>query len=97
MIELQRIFTKLSYRQRRPVDGKGRNDRIHSRTVRKPSIYHWHGFIDPPPDTRDNFLDNLLEMCVVLETYRGRLQSALPLNEDLFVPIHENIVDSRIR
>src|SRR4029078_5866830 len=95
-MQLQRIFAEFSYRERRPVDRKWRDDGIDARSVRKPGIHHWHRFIDAAPDARDNPLDDLLQMCIVLELDGCQFETSIALDEDLLVSIHEDVVDGLI-
>ena len=97
VIQLQRILAELSDRERRPVDRKRRDDGIDARPVRKPGIHHGRRLIDAAPDARDDPLDDLLQMGIVLESDGRQFETAIALDEDLLVTIHEDVVDGLIR
>ena len=73
------------------VDGKRRNDCIHAGAVGEPGIHHGRGFIHAPAYARDDAVDDLHQVLVVLEAQAGGLEFARPLDVYPVVAVHQNV------
>ena len=63
----QRAAAEAADRQDRPVDGQRRDDGVYARAVRQARIDHRARFVDPAPHARDDLLDDLHQVGVVVE------------------------------
>ena len=77
----------------RPVDGEGGDDRVDAGPVWQAGVDHGRGIVDAPPDGRDDAIDHLQQVLVVLEAHVGRLELAVALDVHLFVGVDENVRD----
>ncbi len=87
VFDLEGLLGELPDRQRRTPERQGGDDCIHARAVRKPSVDHRTGFVNPPPEGRNDPLDQVHHFHVGREPDRRKLQAALPLNIDLVTPV----------
>ena len=54
-------------RQRRAVDRQRRNDRVDARAVAQPRVHHRRRFVHPPPDLRNDPVDDQHQMLIVVK------------------------------
>ena len=71
-------------------------DRVGSATVDHAGVNQRFVEVDFPPDERDNFLDHLLQLCLIAESVRHELESATTFHIDLVKAIHKDVTDFRV-
>ena len=74
VFHLQRVDGKTADRKRRAVDGKRRDDGIDAGAVGKARIHHGGGLVDPAAHGRDDPVDDLAQVRIVLEAGPGQFE-----------------------
>ena len=92
----QRVALELSDGEMRTVHGERLDDRVDTRPIGKTRVDHRRGVVDAPADRRDDPVDDLEEVPVVLEADVGALQLAVTLDVDALEGIHQDVRDRRI-
>ena len=78
------------------VDGQRRNDGVHAGAVGQARIDHGRRFIHAPSDARDDAVDDLHQVRVVLEAQAGGLELARAFHVDLVVAVDQNVGDGGV-
>ena len=92
----ERRSRKAPDRDEGTVDGQGRNNDIHTGAIGQARVHHRRRFIDAPSDGGNDLVDNVHQVCVVLEDDVGSLQHAAAFHIDYVVGVHQDVVDTRI-
>ena len=84
---------KLSDRQRRPVDGQGRDDGVDTRAIGKPRINQGRGLVDPSAHPGDDPFNDPAERFVRTEFGIRFLQMAVLLHVDAVMAVDHDFRD----
>src|SRR6266446_4523092 len=80
----------------RAVNGQGRNDHIHARSVGKAGVYHRRRLVHTSANSRNDLVDNVHQVRVVLEHDVALFEHSGALYVNLFGTIDQDVVDRRI-
>ena len=83
-------------RQRRPVEGERRDDRVDTGAVGQARVHHRARFVDAPADGAHDALDDLQQVLVVLEDRVALFEPAFALDVDPVVTVDEDVGDGRV-
>src|SRR6266404_2783609 len=78
------------------VKGQRRNDCIHTRSVGEAGIDHRRGFVDAAPDGRNDSVDDIHQMSIVMKSNGRGFDLSAALHIDGFGAIHEYVGNGRI-
>src|SRR6266568_2298050 len=78
-------------REDRPIDGKGGDNGVDPRPIRKPGVNVGRGFIDSSPDLGNNPFNDLHEMVIVPENDVGLVKLAKTLDIDVRAVVDQNV------
>ena len=92
----QRHYGKAPDGQHRPVNRYGRHHRVHARTIGQARIGHRAGLVNTPADPRNNLVDHLHQVVVVVEARGRQLQPALALDIHMVKAVDQNLADARV-
>jgi len=96
VVHLKGVDGKATDGQRRPVDRDGRDDGVDAGSVGQARVHHGRGLVDPAPHGRDDAVDDLLEVVVVLEAGPRELDLPVALHVDVAVGVHEDVRYRRV-
>ena len=91
-----RVASETANRQAGTIDGQRRNDGVDAGSVGQAGIHHRRRFIDAPPDSRDDAIDDLHQVGVVFEAETRRFELAGTFHVDLVVTVDQDVGDGRI-
>ena len=74
-----------------PINRQRRNDGVHAGAVGKTRIHHRRGFIHASSHPRDNPVDDLHEVRIVLEAQSSGLKLARAFHVDSIKTVHQNV------
>src|SRR5438094_10580675 len=80
----------------RSVDRQGRNYHVDARSISETGINHGRRLIDVPANARNDLVNDVHQVSIVLEANVGLFQNTGTFYIDLLMPIHQDVVDSRI-
>jgi hypothetical protein len=83
-------------RDQRPVHRERRDDGVDARTVRQARVDHRTRFVDAAAHARDDLLDDLHEVGVVVEGHLGQFQPAAPLDVHLVERVNQDVGNGRV-
>src|SRR6185312_8588482 len=78
------------------VDGQWRNDYIHARAICQSRVHHGGRLVNAPPNGRDDLVNDVHQVRVVLEHHVAFLKDAGTFDVDLFGAVDQNVVNRRI-
>ena len=78
------------------VEREGRNDCVEPRTIRHTGVDHRVLLVDPSTDVRDDPLDDLHQVLIVVERHVGLDQAALPLDEHRLRTVDHDVGHFRV-
>ena len=93
---MRRCSPKRRIVSRRAVDRDRIDDRIDARAVGQARVHHRRGFVDAPPQRRDDSLDDQAQLPVVAETLVRAFDLAVALDVDRVGPVDHDFGDVRI-
>ena len=79
--------------EHRPDQREGRDDGVHARAIGEARIHHRARLVDAAADRRDDALDDLHHVLVVLEGHVRELQATLTLDVDLLRTVDHDLSD----
>src|SRR5947208_8725409 len=79
-----------------PVNREGRNDDIDTRSIRKSCVHHGRRLIHTPPDGRDDLVNDVHEVRVVLEHDVAFFEDAGTFHIDLLGAVDQDVIDGWI-
>jgi hypothetical protein len=82
--------------ENRTVQGQRRDDRVDAGSVGESRVHHRRRLVHATTDSRDDPVDELHQVVVVVEPHVGRLEESEALDEYLGVGVHEDVRDVRI-
>ncbi len=91
-----RVAAEAANGQAGAVDGQRGNNGVHAGSVGQAGIHHRRRFVHPPSDARDDAVDDLHQMGVVLEAQAGGLELAGAFHINLVVAVDQDIGDGRV-
>src|SRR5256884_2395691 len=80
----------------RSVDRQRRNYHVDARSISETGINHGRRLIDVPANARNDLVNDVHQVSIVLEANVGLFQNTGTFYIDLLMPIHQDVVDSRI-
>ncbi len=96
VVELQRVDGEAPDGQGGAVHRDRRDDGVDARPVGEPGIHHGRGLVDPAPHGRDDPVDDLLQVVVILEARPGELDLPEALHVDMAVAVDQDVRDRRV-
>ena len=89
----ERVALELTDREMGPVERQRLDDRVDAGAVGQARVHHGRGVVDAPADGRDDPVDHLQQVTVVLEHHVGALQPPVALDVHLLVGVDQDIGD----
>ncbi len=96
VVELQRVDGEAADGKRRAVDRDGRDDGVDAGAVGKPGVHHGRGLVDAASHGRDDAVDDLLQVRVVLEARPRELDLPVALHVDVPVGVDQDVRNGRV-
>ena len=95
-VHIENALGEFSNRYQRSIDGDRPDRNVDARAIAQPRIDHGRGFVDAPPDRRDDPIDDAQEVRFILEMDLGLLQLPEALDVAALMRVDENVGDRRV-
>ena len=69
------------------------NDGVDARAIGQPRVHHRRRFINPPPHTGDDLVDDLEQVAVIAESNARLAEHAATFHVHRAVGVHQDVVD----
>src|SRR5207248_10966628 len=79
----------------RSVDRQRRNYHVDARSISETGINHGRRLIDVPANARNDLVNDVHQVSIILEANVSLFQNTGTFYIDLLMPIHQDVVDSR--
>ena len=89
-------MTETADGEMRSVNREGRNDDVDTRSVRKAGVHHWRGLIHTPSDCRNNLVNDVHQVRVILEHNVAFLKESSALYIHLLGAVDQDVINGWI-
>ncbi len=96
ILRLQPLGREAPDGEQRSINGKRRDDCVHTGTIREPRVYHGRAVVDPTPHATHDPVDYPEQVPVVLERGGKPLELPAALHVDELVRVHQDVADGGI-
>ena len=96
VLDRQRRLAELSDRERRPDERERRDDDVDTGAVLEARVHERRRLVDAAAERREDALDDVHQMRVVMELHIRELELAHALDEDLLRPVDHDLCDAAV-